>query len=82
MKPLTDEEVKELTHSDRVPSYIIIGKCLKCGRCCELVNCEHLDKKTKRCKIYKNRPVCCRIHPPNRQAIRDANCKGFKCLRG
>ena len=33
------------------------GKCKKCGKCCE--GCEHLDKKTKLCKTYKNRPWYC-----------------------
>jgi len=33
------------------------GKCKKCGQCCR--GCRHLDKKTKLCKTYKNRPLLC-----------------------
>lgn len=33
------------------------GKCKRCGECCK--NCSYLDKKTKLCKIYKNRPWFC-----------------------
>ena len=40
-----------------------IGKCKKCGRCCK--GCWYLDKKTKLCKVYPNRPtfVCYREFP-------------------
>jgi hypothetical protein len=33
------------------------GKCLKCGKCC--LGCKYLDEKTKKCKVYKNRPWYC-----------------------
>ncbi|MCX8158990.1 MAG: hypothetical protein N3D20_01725 [Candidatus Pacearchaeota archaeon] len=33
------------------------GKCLKCGKCC--IGCEYLNKKTRLCKVYKNRPNWC-----------------------
>lgn len=33
------------------------GQCKKCGKCCE--DCEFLDKKTKLCKTYENRPWFC-----------------------
>jgi len=79
MLPLSDKEVKELTHSDRVTPEFIVGKCLQCGNCCKYVKCSQYDKG---CKIYKNRPVCCRVHPNNRADIINSKCKGFKCLRG
>jgi len=33
------------------------GKCKKCGQCCKY--CKLLDKNTKLCKVYKNRPILC-----------------------
>ena len=33
------------------------GKCKRCGQCC--LNCECLDKETKLCKVYDNRPDLC-----------------------
>lgn len=33
------------------------GKCLKCGKCCE--GCKFLDKKTRLCRTYDNRPWNC-----------------------
>ncbi len=82
MEPITDKEVKELKHSQRMPSYIIVGKCLRCGICCEYIECNKFNKETRECTIYKNRPACCRVSPHNRHAIREFGCKGFKCLRG
>jgi Fe-S-cluster containining protein len=39
------------------------GKCRKCGKCCG--NCRFLDKKTRLCKVYGNRPriLCYREFP-------------------
>ena len=43
------------------------GKCKKCGKCCK--GCIYLNKKTKRCKIYKHRPkfLCYQEFPLDRR---------------
>ena len=82
MNPLTDRQVGQLTENEKVPPSFIVGACLSCGKCCEFVGCSYLDKETKKCKIYKYRPIVCRTYPQKRRDIREVGCKGFKCLRG
>jgi len=44
-----------------------IGKCKRCGKCCE--GCSFLDKQTRLCTIYENRPgsFCYRDLPLSRR---------------
>jgi len=51
----------------------MIWKCHSCGKCCESVKnilpdfalksgaCCHLDTKTRKCGIYFERPLICRV---------------------
>jgi len=49
-----------------LPRYVRMGKCNRCGWCCEYRGCEHLsydeDEKAV-CNIYENRPQECRVFP-------------------
>jgi len=46
------------------------GKCKRCGQCCQFTGsgkgCKHLEFKKGMafCKIYENRPKCCKDFPP------------------
>lgn len=50
-------------------SYLLRGKCKRCGKCCMKYNCEHLgvetvdDKPKYFCRIYRKRPVSCALWP-------------------
>jgi len=58
--------------------------CDKCGKCCETITnvipefaledgaCKHYDKETKKCRIYFERPLQCRV-----DELYDKNMKYF-----
>ncbi|RMF97836.1 MAG: hypothetical protein D6734_01210 [Candidatus Schekmanbacteria bacterium] len=56
------------------------GKCLQCGKCCEMsFKCPLLDKSGNQlsCRIYKKgRPLSCRLFPIDERDIEDV---GGRC---
>jgi len=52
-------EIMQLVNKDYIKNKLKKrkGRCKKCGECCK--GCKFLDKKTRLCKTYNNRPWLC-----------------------
>ncbi len=62
---------------DTHPPPHIKGACNKCGKCCEYFDCPALDKVSRLCKVYPNRPTVCRQWPLTNDHIIMVKCKGY-----
>ena len=52
--------------------YGLTGGCISCGASCNLLfKCPHWDEGSRRCSIYEDRPMACRMFPITPADLRD-----------
>jgi Putative zinc- or iron-chelating domain len=62
--------------------YGLTGGCISCGASCNLLfKCPHWDEGSRRCSIYEDRPMACRMFPITPADLRDRDlaASGTKC---
>lgn len=72
------QDIEKMADNQKHPPQNIVGKCKKCGNCCEHYTCPAYDPKTRKCTIHEIRPIACRKWPHDQEDIDAIGCTGFR----